>query len=86
MKFLSSAILSMSLATTAFASPLEGRQVQTAHLTFHGGPASYELAVPADGRLVPTSKILPYHAIPHLVSSHREKVVCGDKKITQNQT
>lgn len=57
MKFLYSAILAM--ATTALSSPLEEREVQVAHLTFHGGPASYELAVPADGTVVQTSKPYP---------------------------
>lgn len=61
MKFLYSAILAM--ATVALSSPLEEREVQVAHLTFHGGPASYELAVPADGTVVQTSK--PYHMSIH---------------------
>lgn len=61
MKFLYSAILAM--VTVALSSPLEEREVQVAHLTFHGGPASYELAVPADGTVVQTSK--PYHMSIH---------------------
>ena len=36
---------------------------QTAHMVFHGGPASYNLDVPADGVVYPTS------ASPYL-SSH----------------
>ena len=56
MKFSISALLGLGLAASAVASPLEDRQnVQVAHLTFHGGPASYSLSVPADGREVPTS-------------------------------
>ncbi|KXJ88471.1 hypothetical protein Micbo1qcDRAFT_166512 [Microdochium bolleyi] len=35
---------------------LESRSAQVAHLTFHAGPASYALAVPADGTVVQTSK------------------------------
>lgn len=37
--------------------PLEPREdrVQVAHLTFHAGPVSYQLDVPADGRPVQTS-------------------------------
>ena len=59
MKFSINAFLGLGLAASAIASPLEvleTRQgVQVAHLTFHGGPASYSLDVPADGREVPTS-------------------------------
>ena len=55
MKFSINALLGLAVAS-AVASPLEDRQnVQVAHLTFHGGPASYSLSVPADGREVPTS-------------------------------
>ncbi len=56
MKFSSAALLGLSMASSALSSPLENRDVQTAHLTFHGGPASYELSVPADGTVVYTSK------------------------------
>ncbi|RYP55130.1 hypothetical protein DL768_000249 [Monosporascus sp. mg162] len=48
-------ILGLSLATASLSKPLEDRQVQTVHLTFHGGPASYELAVPTDGTVIPTN-------------------------------
>ncbi|EMR63885.1 hypothetical protein MGN70_001323 [Eutypa lata] len=61
MKFLYSAILAM--ATTALSSPLEEREVQVAHLTFHGGPASYELAVPADGTVVQTNSDISINLI-----------------------
>lgn len=43
---------------TASAIPLEERTdqpVQTVRLTFHGGPASYNLTFPADGQLYKTS-------------------------------
>jgi len=40
------------------ASPLSERDVQTVHLTFHGGPASYTMAFPADGKVYQTSKSL----------------------------
>ena len=60
MKFSCSTLFGLSLAAAAVASPfdLESRQsVQVAHLTFHGGPASYELAVPADGSVIQTSML-----------------------------
>lgn len=62
MKFLHSSVLAM--AATAFSNPIEDRQVQVAHLTFHGGPASYELAVPADGTVVQTSKTVLVLTLP----------------------
>lgn len=62
MKFLHSSVLAM--AATVFSSPIEDRQVQVAHLTFHGGPASYELAVPADGTVVQTSKTVLVLTLP----------------------
>jgi hypothetical protein len=55
-------LLGLSLLTGALAYPsLQTRDdVQTAHLVFHGGPASYELAVKADGVEVLTSMSLQY--------------------------
>ncbi|KAL2118754.1 hypothetical protein VTJ04DRAFT_5713 [Mycothermus thermophilus] len=46
---------------TASAIPLEERTdqpVQTVRLTFHGGPASYNLTFPADGQLYKTNNDL----------------------------
>ena len=53
-------LLGLSLLTGALAYPsLQTRDdVQTAHLVFHGGPASYELAVKADGVEVLTNNDL----------------------------
>ncbi|KAH7237423.1 hypothetical protein FSOLCH5_004771 [Fusarium solani] len=34
----------------AMPNPVERDDVQTVHLTFHGGPASYEMTFPADGK------------------------------------
>lgn len=49
-------LVTLSLLAGAMALPSKDtRDVQTAHLTFHGGPASYELAVPADGTEIQTS-------------------------------
>ncbi|KAM5347170.1 hypothetical protein ACJ41O_010175 [Fusarium nematophilum] len=43
---------SIAIFASALARPglVERDDVQTLHLTFHGGPASYELSFPADGR------------------------------------
>ncbi|KAI1772194.1 hypothetical protein F4818DRAFT_179085 [Hypoxylon cercidicola] len=59
MKFTSTILLSLGLVAGAYTHPVEERgDVQVAHLTFHGGPASYDLAVPADGTLVYTNNDL----------------------------
>ncbi|KAK7428108.1 hypothetical protein QQZ08_005347 [Neonectria magnoliae] len=44
--------LSISMLTGALARPgVESRDAaQTVHLTFHGGPASYKMSFPADGK------------------------------------
>ncbi|RYP01427.1 hypothetical protein DL765_010862 [Monosporascus sp. GIB2] len=55
MQFFKTAILGLSLATASLSQPLEDRQVQTVYLTFHGGPASYQLPVPTDGTVIPTN-------------------------------
>ncbi|KAI1342946.1 hypothetical protein F5Y15DRAFT_272353 [Xylariaceae sp. FL0016] len=55
MHFSSSILLGLGLVASSLAHPLEDRDVQTAHLVFHGGPASYSLSVPADGTVVPTN-------------------------------
>ncbi|KAF4970247.1 hypothetical protein FZEAL_10082 [Fusarium zealandicum] len=50
MKF-TSFILPIVTSAGALARPnlIERDDVQTVHLTFHGGPASYEMTFPADG-------------------------------------
>lgn len=66
MKF-SASILGLSLASVTLAVPahLESRDdVQTVHLTFHGGPASYELAIPANGEVFQTSML--FHSLQSL--------------------
>ncbi|KAI0133886.1 hypothetical protein BJ170DRAFT_678812 [Xylariales sp. AK1849] len=56
MKFARGSILGFSFLAGSFAQPLEPRDgFQAVHLTFHGGPASYELTIPADGQVYPTS-------------------------------
>lgn len=49
--------INLSLTSVLARPSLETRSapVQVAHLTFHAGPASYDLAVPADGTEVFTS-------------------------------
>lgn len=56
MKF-SLSLVGLSLTGAALARPkLESRDdVQTVHLTFHGGPASYDLSFAADGTKHDTS-------------------------------
>lgn len=48
-------LLSLFLTTPSLTHPTEPRSFQTVHLTFHGGPASYDLTIPADGTQYPTS-------------------------------
>ncbi|KAL7621824.1 hypothetical protein AAE478_007324 [Parahypoxylon ruwenzoriense] len=55
MRFLNTVLFGLGLVASSSAHPLEDRDVQVAHLTFHGGPASYELVVPADGTVVNTN-------------------------------
>ncbi|KAK2027154.1 hypothetical protein LX32DRAFT_641151 [Colletotrichum zoysiae] len=46
----------LSIVAPTLSQPLEERDVfQTVHLTFHGGPASYELVIPADGQVHATN-------------------------------
>ncbi|WYZ42477.1 hypothetical protein EsH8_VI_000176 [Colletotrichum jinshuiense] len=54
----------LSLAPSSLAHPLEERdEVQTVHLTFHGGPASYDLAIPANGQVYPTNNAISVNII-----------------------
>lgn len=56
MKF-SALLTSISFILPSLSHPLEDRDApQTVHLTFHGGPASYEMTIPADGQIYPTSQ------------------------------
>ncbi|KAI1397978.1 hypothetical protein F4819DRAFT_489977 [Hypoxylon fuscum] len=58
MKFASTALFSLGLVASSSAHPLQGRDVQVAHFTFKGGPASYELDVLANGTVVTTGNDL----------------------------
>jgi hypothetical protein len=55
MKYFAAVAATIGLMATTSAVPLEERDVQTVHLTFHGGPAQYDMAFPADGNIYPTS-------------------------------
>lgn len=59
MKNIIATLFALGSFGSAMAQPLEERDVQVAHLTFHAGPVSYQLSVPADGTVVPTSTYLP---------------------------
>jgi hypothetical protein len=70
---LSLVTLSLLAGAGAMARPSKDtRDVQTAHLTFHGGPASYELAVPADGTEIQTSASILFRILKTITSSWRE--------------
>jgi hypothetical protein len=56
MKYLAGLASVLGFLASASAIPLEERDVQTVHLTFHGGPAQYDMAFPADGNVYPTSE------------------------------
>jgi len=61
--------LALALGLAA-ASPIEERDTpQTVHLTFHGGPASYSMAFPADGNVYPTSAPPSSHSPPFPANS-----------------
>lgn len=57
MKLSSGLFAATSIALVATANPLDARDdVQTVHLTFHGGPASYDMTIPANGKKFKTSE------------------------------
>ncbi|OLN96244.1 hypothetical protein CCHL11_04459 [Colletotrichum chlorophyti] len=64
MRFTALLLATLSLALPSLSHPLEERDgVQTVHLTFHGGPASYELAIPADGQVYQTDNDISVNII-----------------------
>jgi hypothetical protein len=58
MKFSASLIVGFGLAASVIAHPFEERDepAQAVHLTFHGGPAQYQMTLLADGVVHPTSE------------------------------
>jgi hypothetical protein len=74
MKYLTTLTSALGLLASVSAVPIEERDdAQTVHLTFHGGPATYSMAFPADGTVYPTSNSPPFpipcrsrHALTHL--------------------
>lgn len=66
MKFFAALATTFGLLATTSAVPLDDRAaVQTVDLIFHGGPAQYNLTLPADGKVYPTSKRCALKPFPH---------------------
>ncbi|KAK4238784.1 hypothetical protein C8A03DRAFT_43523 [Achaetomium macrosporum] len=63
MKYLATLASALGLMASVSAIPLEERDVQTVHLTFHGGPAQYDMVFPADGTVYPTNNDLSINII-----------------------
>ncbi|KAK4120525.1 hypothetical protein N657DRAFT_649024 [Parathielavia appendiculata] len=64
MKYLTTLASALGLMASVSAVPIEERDdVQTVHLTFHGGPAQYTMAIPADGTVYPTNNDLSINLI-----------------------
>jgi len=64
MKYLNILAPALGLLASTSAMPLEERDdVQTVHLTFHGGPAEYSLAIPADGSFHATNNDIAVNII-----------------------
>lgn len=66
MMFKAISVVALALGLAVASPILEERDVQTVHLTFHGGPAQYSMAFPADGQIYPTSTS-PSLALPYLL-------------------
>ena len=64
--FAALSVLGLVVATPA---PLQERDVQTVHLTFHGGPASYSMAFPADGKVYQTSMFFFHSSLSFSICS-----------------
>ncbi|KAK1542353.1 hypothetical protein CPAR01_05740 [Colletotrichum paranaense] len=57
-------LIPISFILPSLSHPLEDRDApQTVHLTFHGGPASYEMTIPADGQVYPTNNDISVNII-----------------------
>ncbi|KAF6832743.1 hypothetical protein CPLU01_05977 [Colletotrichum plurivorum] len=64
MKTTTAILSALALVIPSLAHPLEERDsFQTVHLTFRGGPASYELTIPADGQFHATNNGLSVNII-----------------------
>lgn len=64
MQFTLATLIALTGLAAAAPNPFEKRTGtnptgQIAHMTFHGGPASYTLDVPANGQIIPTSTSPP---------------------------
>ncbi|KAJ8132329.1 hypothetical protein O1611_g1295 [Lasiodiplodia mahajangana] len=58
MQFTNSLVVLFGLVGAIQAQPVEERAIALVPLTFHGGPASYELLVPTNGKVIPTNNAL----------------------------
>jgi hypothetical protein len=74
----------LSLLTLGFLAASVSADVQTVHLTFHGGPAEYSLTFPADGEIYPTSKLhlIPLFLLQNNVDTDYDRSLLGAKKTT----
>lgn len=77
------AIFALALVGLVSALAVEPRDTpapQTVHLTFHGGPAQYSMAFPADGVKRDTSQYttyLTYLVPPSLLRAHTPRYLPG---------
>ncbi|KAK6212545.1 hypothetical protein LQW54_005129 [Pestalotiopsis sp. IQ-011] len=83
-------LLSLGLVATSGAQALEPRaDVQTVHLTFHGGPAQYSLAIPADGQVYQTNNDISVSIIDdndYNAITNCKFYTAGDKELVNSIT
>ncbi|KAI8245338.1 hypothetical protein K4K55_002338 [Colletotrichum sp. SAR 10_96] len=88
MKFAATLLTALAFVLPALGHPLEERDdVQTVHLTFHGGPASYDLAIPADGNTYPTNNNIAIDKIDandYFAYSNCQFNTAGEKTLVQS--
>ncbi|KAI1369945.1 hypothetical protein F5Y08DRAFT_334296 [Xylaria arbuscula] len=88
MQFTNFLVAGLGLIAGAQAQPVEER-VPVAHLTFHGGPASYTLSVPVNGYLVLTNNGISVDSIdsPDYDALHKcTFYTSGPKTLTGSST
>jgi hypothetical protein len=83
MQLLAAATATLALAGAALAAPAPAPATKTVHLTFHGAPVEYYMAVPADGRIHKTYSTLNINIIdaPEYASSRCTFYTYGDKAL-----
>ncbi|KAI0408319.1 hypothetical protein F4802DRAFT_549343, partial [Xylaria palmicola] len=77
MQFPSSLVLGLGLIAGIQAHPAEEREVAVTHLTFHGGPASYELFVPTNGAVIATNNDISIDTIVVDTSGYDALSLCA---------